>query len=143
MRTLAKKREKYFLELSALLFKKCHAPNCKKFKRCPEQCECKPKRKFKLNYTSAACWEIAKILRLSMETTAYDINEKKKKIHTITHLMAHHATRDWEELYDNIDSLMYTLSRHLDSQTSTLHFVDVDCEYYLRCIKKQLPKLRI
>lgn len=45
--------------LEVVLRQAVHAPGCKSFKLCPNQCACRHQRTFKLNTETAACWQIA------------------------------------------------------------------------------------
>lgn len=46
-------------ELEHLLRASCHAPGCDSVKRCPNQCKCRHRRRFKLNTETCICWQIA------------------------------------------------------------------------------------
>lgn len=92
-------------KMRVILLASCHAPDCNRISKCPNQCSCRTRRTFALNTETAICWEIADEI--------WDISRRERPLkQDLSHLVSatkayselarYHMTRGWQNFFLNL-----------------------------------------
>ena len=144
-----KKQDKKFVinkleELMWILRESCHAPGCINPLRCPVNCSCRYKRKFKLNIDTAFCWEVANIidrfLRNKYKHTFTNFKRYYNEYTILSRFYSYHpTTKAWGYLNTNIS--FFVLDHTYDLFDTSLKLNTYEINSKKRYIEKEVKDI--
>lgn len=126
-------------QLINMLRSACHAKDCKTIIVCPNYCQCRSRRPFKLNIETAVCWEMANIL--SRELLYNNITPSRRellscKFSTLSIITIYHSSRGWSNFFKETTNVVKILT------DPNSFYLDILPSQYIDKLKNRVNRLK-
>lgn len=111
----------YYKKLAKILKAACHGKGCLYLYNCPNQCQCRKNRTFKLNTETAICW----ILANSINCNVYNMRKQikiglAKRMKAYHDLSVYHMSEGWINFFGRVSSILEMLSFNRSCDNSNI-----------------------
>jgi len=105
---------KLFNNMRIMLRQVCHADGCTTLRKCPNQCQCRNERTFRLNTETAICWELADKIWEIFGQNKMPLKSEIKRL--IEHASAYndlsrfHMSKGWQRFFERVHRSMRVIA---------------------------------